>query len=44
MVQQNLMQDAKTQEQNYLLYERKREEARISNALDQGGILNVCCG
>jgi uncharacterized protein involved in exopolysaccharide biosynthesis len=41
VVQQNLMQDAKTQEQNYLLYERKREEARISNALDQGGILNV---
>jgi uncharacterized protein involved in exopolysaccharide biosynthesis len=41
VVQQNLLQDAKTQEDNYLLYERKREEARISNALDQGGILNV---
>ena len=40
-VQQNLMQDAKTQEENYLLYERKREEARMSNALDQDGILNV---
>lgn len=39
--QENLIQDAKTQEENYLLYERKREEARISNALDQGGILNV---
>jgi uncharacterized protein involved in exopolysaccharide biosynthesis len=41
VVQQNLLQAAKTQEENYLLYERKREEARISNALDQGGILNV---
>jgi uncharacterized protein involved in exopolysaccharide biosynthesis len=41
VVQQNLLQDAKTQEENYLLYERKREEARISNALDQGGFLNV---
>jgi uncharacterized protein involved in exopolysaccharide biosynthesis len=41
VVQQNLLQDAKTQEENYLLYERKREEARISNALDRGGILNV---
>jgi uncharacterized protein involved in exopolysaccharide biosynthesis len=41
VVQQNLLQDAKTQKENYLLYERKREEARISNALDQGGILNV---
>jgi len=41
VTQQNLVQDAKTQEDNYLLYEHKREEARISNALDQGGILNV---
>jgi uncharacterized protein involved in exopolysaccharide biosynthesis len=41
VTQQNLLQDAKTQEDNYLLYEHKREEARISNALDQGGILNV---
>jgi len=41
VIQQNLLQDAKTQEENYLLYERKREEARISNALDRGGILNV---
>jgi uncharacterized protein involved in exopolysaccharide biosynthesis len=41
VVQQNLLQDAKTQKENYLLYERKREEARISNALDRGGILNV---
>lgn len=41
VTQQNLSQNAKTQEENYLLYEHKREEARISNALDQGGILNV---
>jgi uncharacterized protein involved in exopolysaccharide biosynthesis len=41
VVQQNLLQDATTQKENYLLYERKREEARISNALDRGGILNV---
>ncbi|MDR3413486.1 MAG: hypothetical protein P4L87_21445, partial [Formivibrio sp.] len=41
VVQQNLQQAAKTQQDNYLLYESKREEARISNALDQGGILNV---
>jgi len=40
-IQQNLLQDAKTQEENYLLYQRKREEARISKALDQGGIVNV---
>jgi uncharacterized protein involved in exopolysaccharide biosynthesis len=41
VVQQSLLQDAATQKENYLLYERKREEARISNALDRGGILNV---
>ena len=39
--QQNLQQAAKTEEENYLLYVRKREEARIGNALDQRGILNV---
>ncbi len=41
VIQQDLLRDTKTQEDNYLLYEHKREEARISNALDQGGILNV---
>lgn len=41
VVQQNLLQAAKTQEENYLLYEHKREEARISNALDRDGIVNV---
>ena len=31
----------KTAEENYLLYVRKREEARIGDALDERGILNV---
>ena len=31
----------KTEEDNYLLYKRKQEEARISNALDRSRILNV---
>lgn len=39
--QQDLLRAAKTQEQNYLLYVSKREEARTSDALDQRGILNV---
>jgi len=41
VVQQDLLRAAKTQEDNYQLYVRKREEARISDALDQRGILNV---
>jgi uncharacterized protein involved in exopolysaccharide biosynthesis len=41
LIQQDLMRAAKTQEENYLLYVRKREEARISEALDQRGIVNV---
>jgi uncharacterized protein involved in exopolysaccharide biosynthesis len=41
LVQQDLERAAKTQEENYLLYVHKREEARISDALDQRGILNV---
>ena len=41
IVQQNLQQAAKTEEENYLLYVHKREQARISNALDRDGILNV---
>jgi uncharacterized protein involved in exopolysaccharide biosynthesis len=40
-VQQDLFRAATTQEQNYILYAHKREEARISDALDQRGILNV---
>jgi uncharacterized protein involved in exopolysaccharide biosynthesis len=39
--QQNLVQAARTQQENYLLYEHKREDARISDALDRGGFLNV---
>lgn len=39
--QEDLERTAKTQEDTYLLYVRKREEARISDALDQRGIVNV---
>jgi uncharacterized protein involved in exopolysaccharide biosynthesis len=39
--QQGLVRDAKLQEDNYLLYVKKREEARINDALDQRGIVNV---
>jgi uncharacterized protein involved in exopolysaccharide biosynthesis len=41
VVQQNLERTVKTQEENYLLYQHKREEARLNDALDQRGILNV---
>ena len=41
LVQQDLVRVATTQEQNYVLYAHKREEARISDALDQRGILNI---
>jgi uncharacterized protein involved in exopolysaccharide biosynthesis len=41
IVQQDLLRTAKTEEDNYLLYLRKQEEARINDALDAGGILNV---
>jgi uncharacterized protein involved in exopolysaccharide biosynthesis len=41
LTQQDLVRSAKTQEENYLLYARKREEARINEALDQRGIVNV---
>jgi len=39
--QHDLMRAAKTDEDNYLLYQRKREEARIGDALDEQRILNV---
>jgi len=39
--QQDLQRAAKVQESNYLLYQNKREEARISDALDQKHIVNV---
>src|SRR5439155_5763471 len=41
IAQQQLLRNLKAAEQNYLLYVSKREEARISDALDQRGILNV---
>jgi len=41
VVQQDLVRTAKTEEESYLLYLRKEEEARINDALDRGGILNV---
>ncbi len=39
--QQALLRDVRTEEQNYLLYLSKREEARISDAFDQRRIINV---
>ena len=39
--QQDLVRTSKAEEDNYLLYLRKREEARIGDALDQHRILNV---
>jgi uncharacterized protein involved in exopolysaccharide biosynthesis len=39
--QEQLVRDLKAAEDRYLLYVTKREEARIGDALDQGGILNV---
>lgn len=39
--QDDLIRDARTAEDNYLLYSRKREEARISDSLDRNGIVNV---
>jgi len=39
--QQGLMRTAKAEEDSYLLYLRKREEARIGDALDERQILNV---
>jgi len=41
ITQQDLKLAEKTRQDNYLLYQQKREEARISDALDQRGILNV---
>jgi tyrosine-protein kinase Etk/Wzc len=39
--QKELQRDVKTAEEKYLLYQRKEEEARISDALDQTRIANV---
>jgi len=39
--QQDLLRTAKANEENYLLYHQKREEARIADALDQRKIINA---
>jgi uncharacterized protein involved in exopolysaccharide biosynthesis len=39
--QEDLLREEKTQEENYLLYMHKREEARSADALDRRGIVNV---
>jgi uncharacterized protein involved in exopolysaccharide biosynthesis len=41
LVQQDLLREEKANEDNYLLYMHKREEARIADALDQTRILNI---
>jgi uncharacterized protein involved in exopolysaccharide biosynthesis len=41
VAQQDLIRSAKANEDDYLLYRRKREEARIGDALDERRILNV---
>src|SRR5262249_53514112 len=39
--QEELQRKLKAAEDKYLLYASKREEARIGDALDEGGLLNV---
>lgn len=41
IAEQSLLREAKADEENYLLYLRRQEEARISDALDSRRILNV---
>jgi uncharacterized protein involved in exopolysaccharide biosynthesis len=41
LTQQDLLRTVKTDEENYLLYLHKQEEARMSEALDRTRILNV---
>jgi uncharacterized protein involved in exopolysaccharide biosynthesis len=40
-IEQDLLREAKAAEDNYLLYVQKREQSRITDALDQMRILNV---
>ena len=40
-IQQDLVRTVKANEESYLLYHRKREEARIADALDQRRIVNA---
>jgi uncharacterized protein involved in exopolysaccharide biosynthesis len=41
ILQQDLLRKVKTEEENYLLYQHKREDARMTDALDRTRILNV---
>jgi len=41
LIQDNLVREAKANEASYLLYRRKREEARISDAFDKSRIANI---
>lgn len=41
IVQDDLISSEKAAEENYLLYVKKREEARMNDALDERGIVNV---
>ncbi len=41
ILQGDLLRAKKTDEENYLLYTKKKEEARIADALDRNRILNV---
>jgi len=41
LIQEGLLRDKSAEEANYLLYMRKQEEARISDALDESRIINV---
>jgi uncharacterized protein involved in exopolysaccharide biosynthesis len=41
IAQDDLTSSEKAAEENYLRYVRKREEARMGDALDEGGIVNV---
>ena len=41
ILQDDLISSEKAAEENYLLYVKKREEARMGDALDQDGIVNV---
>jgi uncharacterized protein involved in exopolysaccharide biosynthesis len=41
IAQDDLTSSAKAAQENYLLYVKKREEARMGDALDEGGIVNV---
>jgi uncharacterized protein involved in exopolysaccharide biosynthesis len=41
ITQDDLTSSEKAAQENYLLYVKKREEARMGDALDEGGIVNV---